>query len=59
MELWNHFRKRVPPEAGMKYNQNGLVLPKESRHLEILLSDKHEKGFLDLECPIRSNRGRS
>jgi hypothetical protein len=33
----------------MDYNQNGLVLPKDSKSLEILLRDVHQKGFLDLE----------
>jgi hypothetical protein len=33
----------------MDYNQNGLVLPKDPKHLEILLRDVHQKGFLDLE----------
>jgi hypothetical protein len=33
----------------MDYRQNGLVLPKNKRHLEILLRDVHQKGFLDLE----------
>ena len=33
----------------MDYNQNGLVLPKDPKNLEILLRDVHQKGFLDLE----------
>jgi len=33
----------------MDYRQNGLVLPKDKKHLEILLRDVHQKGFLDLE----------
>ena len=33
----------------MDYYQNGLVLPKDPKHLEILLRDVHQKGFLDLE----------
>ena len=38
-----------PTKAEMDYRQNGLVLPKDKRHLEILLSDVLEKGFLDIE----------
>jgi hypothetical protein len=33
----------------MDYNQNGLVLPKDSKNLELLLRDVHQKRFLDLE----------
>ena len=35
--------------AEYAYNQNGLVLPKDSKNLELLLRDVHQKGFLDLE----------
>ena len=38
-----------PSKAEMDYNQNGLVLPKDPKNLEILLRDVHLKGFLDLE----------
>ena len=38
-----------PSKAEIDYRQNGLVLPKEKRHLEILLRDVHQKGFLDIE----------
>ena len=38
-----------PTKAEMDYNQNGLVLPKDPKNLEILLRDVHQKGFLDLE----------
>ena len=38
-----------PTKAEMDYNQNGLVLPKDPRNLELLLRDVHQKGFLDLE----------
>ena len=33
----------------MVLNQNGLVLPKDPKNLELLLRDVHQKGFLDLE----------
>jgi hypothetical protein len=33
----------------MDYRQNGLVLPKNRKNLEILLKDVHQKGFLDIE----------
>jgi hypothetical protein len=33
----------------MDYSQNGLVLPKDPKNLELLLRDVHQKGFLDLE----------
>lgn len=33
----------------MDYRQNGLVLPKDPKNLEILLRDVHQKGFLDIE----------
>ena len=32
-----------------EWNQNGLVLPKDPKNLELLLRDVHQKGFLDLE----------
>ncbi|MFZ4386774.1 MAG: hypothetical protein ACOYOI_01240 [Chthoniobacterales bacterium] len=38
-----------PTKAEMDYNQNGLVLPKDPKNLELLLRDVHQKGFLDLE----------
>ncbi|MEI6323789.1 MAG: hypothetical protein WCP60_11910, partial [bacterium] len=38
-----------PTKAEMDYSQNGLVLPKDPKNLEILLRDVHQKGFLDLE----------
>jgi hypothetical protein len=38
-----------PTEAEMDYRQNGLVLPKDPKNLELLLRDVHQKGFLDLE----------
>ncbi len=38
-----------PTKAEMDYRQNGLVLPKERKNLEILLRDVHQKGFLDIE----------
>ena len=38
-----------PTKAEMDYNQNGLVLPKDPKNLEILLRDVHQKGFLDIE----------
>jgi hypothetical protein len=43
------FTAPYPTKAEMDYRQNGLVLPKENRHLELLLRDVHQKGFLDLE----------
>lgn len=43
------FAAPYPSKAEMDYRQNGLVLPKERKHLEILLQDVHEKGFLDIE----------
>ena len=38
-----------PTKAEMDYNQNGLVLPKDPKNLEILLRDVHQKEFLDIE----------
>ena len=38
-----------PTKAEMDYSQNGLVLPKDPKNLELLLRDVHQKGFLDLE----------
>jgi len=43
------FSAPYPSKAEMDYRQNGLVLPKERKHLELLLRDVHEKGFLDIE----------
>jgi len=38
-----------PTRAEMDYRQNGLVLPRERKNLEILIRDVHQKGFLDIE----------
>ena len=38
-----------PTAAQSDYIQNGLVLPKDAKHLEILLRDVHQKGFFDIE----------
>jgi len=35
--------------AQSDYIQNGLILPKDPKNLELLLRDVHQKGFLDLE----------
>jgi hypothetical protein len=43
------FTAPYPTIAEIDYRQNGLVLPKERKHLEILLRDVHQKGFLDIE----------
>ena len=40
----------------MVLNQNGLVLPKDSKNLEILLRDVQQKGFLDLELLYQLRR---
>lgn len=47
------FSAPYPSKAEMDYRQNGLVLPNNKSHLEILLRDVHEKGFLDLELLYR------
>ncbi len=38
-----------PTVAQSDYIQNGLVLPKDPKNLEILLRDVDAKGFLDIE----------
>ena len=38
-----------PTVAQSDYIQNGLVLPKDAKHLELLLRDVHQKGFFDIE----------
>jgi hypothetical protein len=38
-----------PTAAQSDYIQNGLILPKNLKNLELLLRDVHQKGFLDLE----------
>jgi len=43
------FAAPYPSKAEMDYRQNGLVLPKNRKNLEILLRDVHQKGFLDIE----------
>ena len=43
------FTAPYPSKAEMDYRQNGLVLPKNRKNLEILLKDVHQKGFLDIE----------
>lgn len=47
------FAAPYPSKAEMDYRQNGLVLPKDKKHLEILLRDVHQKGFLDIELLYR------
>jgi hypothetical protein len=47
------FAAPYPSKAEIDYRQNGLVLPNNKRHLEILLRDVHEKGFLDIELLYR------
>jgi hypothetical protein len=42
-----------PTVAQSDYLQNGLVLPKDPRNLEILLRDVDSKGFLDIELVWR------
>jgi hypothetical protein len=38
-----------PTVAQSDYIQNGLVLPKDPKNLELLLRDVDAKGFLDIE----------
>ena len=38
-----------PTAAQSDYIQNGLVLPKDPKNLELLLRDVDTKGFLDIE----------
>jgi hypothetical protein len=38
-----------PTVAQSDYIQNGLVLPRDPKNLEILLRDVDAKGFLDIE----------
>jgi hypothetical protein len=38
-----------PTAAQSDYLQNGLVLPREPKNLELLLRDVDAKGFLDIE----------
>ena len=38
-----------PTAAQSDYIQNGLILPKDPKNLEILLRDVDAKGFLDIE----------
>jgi hypothetical protein len=38
-----------PTVAQSDYLQNGLVLPKDPKNLELLLRDVDAKGFLDIE----------
>jgi hypothetical protein len=38
-----------PTVAHSDYIQNGLVLPKDPKNLELLLRDVDAKGFLDIE----------
>jgi hypothetical protein len=42
-----------PTAAQSDYIQNGLVLPKDPRNLELLLRDVDAKGFLDIELVWR------
>jgi hypothetical protein len=38
-----------PTAAQSDYFQNGLILPREPKNLELLLRDVDAKGFLDIE----------
>ena len=38
-----------PTAAQSDYIQNGLILPKDPKNLELLLRDVHQKGYFDLE----------
>jgi hypothetical protein len=42
-----------PTVAQSDYFQNGLVLPREPKNLELLLRDVDTKGFLDIELVYR------
>ncbi len=42
-----------PTVAQSDYIQNGLVLPKDPKNLELLLRDVDAKGFLDIELVWR------
>jgi hypothetical protein len=42
-----------PTVAQSDYLQNGLVLPREPKNLELLLRDVDAKGFLDIELVYR------
>ena len=48
-----------PTVAQSDYIQNGLVLPKDPKNLELLLRDVDAKGFLDIELVwrLRQNEG--
>ena len=47
------FTAPYPSKAEMDYRQNGLVLPKGRKNLEIWLREVHQKGFLDIELLYR------
>jgi hypothetical protein len=42
-----------PTDAQSDYIQNGLVLPKDPKNLELLLRDVDAKGYLDIELVYR------
>ncbi len=42
-----------PTVAQSDYLQNGLVLPREPKNLELLLRDVDAKGYLDIELVYR------
>jgi hypothetical protein len=50
-----------PTVAQSDYIQNGLVLPKDPKNLELLLRDVDAKGFLDIELvwKLRQKEGLS
>ena len=42
-----------PTVAQSDYIQNGLILPRDPKNLELLLRDVHAKGYLDIELVYR------
>ena len=42
-----------PTVAQSDYIQNGLVLPKDTKNLELILRDVDAKGYLDIELVYR------
>ena len=45
----NSLSAPFPTVAQSDYIQNGLVLPKDIKNLELLLKDVHQKGYMDIE----------
>ena len=60
-DRWNNeaLSAPLPTVAQSDYFQNGLILPRNPKNLELLLRDVDAKGYLDIELVYRLRRKES